>query len=358
VDWNILLEIFERTVVPTVHRYMHAGFFLHPLTLVNPLKDDTVNAMCEAGSSHVALVLEGIGAVAGPDVPAGELLAEFHRYELRECRALRPENLLVKGITKDTNPGVWWDSLRSEFPLLSRVARRLFAIPPSSSGIERTWSNYSRIQAKCRNRMSVATAQKLVTCFTSLKCQKTGEGPEQPRQKPLDPLEELEGWTEKLVRQGPEVEPDDSDDDVLVLSDHKEDKGKRKVPEANDDESADDAISDWENSEEEMTSEFDNEEEEPDSETEPSRSPSEGSQEIERMMPRIPRVKPGNNDSEAAQILRPCHQGPPKRGPKRSQHCVSEGSDRPRRVPRKPPNLSDDEGDTAVAPVRKKRRTD
>ena len=74
----------------------------------------------------------------------------------------------VTGVAKENiinYPGkVWWNTIgREKFPILFKVASRLFVIPTSSAASERIWSVYDFIHTKRRNRLNTDKVDKLVS---------------------------------------------------------------------------------------------------------------------------------------------------------------------------------------------------
>jgi hAT family C-terminal dimerisation region len=63
-----------------------------------------------------------------------------------------------------TNPIKWWSqsSSRSMYPDLSKMARDVYAVPPSSAGVEREFSISGRVITKQRNRLAPTTIRDLM----------------------------------------------------------------------------------------------------------------------------------------------------------------------------------------------------
>lgn len=60
----------------------------------------------------------------------------------------------------------YWAILgEQQFPLLSKIALRLFTIPTSSAASERVWSVYSFIHSKRRNRLKTQSVEKLAYIY-------------------------------------------------------------------------------------------------------------------------------------------------------------------------------------------------
>ena len=54
-----------------------------------------------------------------------------------------------------------------KFPILFKVASRLFVVPTSSAASERIWSVYEFIHTKRRNRLSTEKVDKLVSLYAN-----------------------------------------------------------------------------------------------------------------------------------------------------------------------------------------------
>ncbi|QRV97935.1 Zinc finger, BED-type predicted [Ceratobasidium sp. AG-Ba] len=59
---------------------------------------------------------------------------------------------------------VWWKKHEVYFPVLSKVARDILAIPATSVSVERIFSRCRLVMSEYRHRMSVQTAREIVTC--------------------------------------------------------------------------------------------------------------------------------------------------------------------------------------------------
>jgi hypothetical protein len=55
----------------------------------------------------------------------------------------------------------------TEYPLLGEIAKRLFTVPTSSAAAERTWSAFSFMWSKRRNRLLAKKVEKLVFLYTN-----------------------------------------------------------------------------------------------------------------------------------------------------------------------------------------------
>ena len=62
---------------------------------------------------------------------------------------------------KDPNPLDWWSRNSASFPLLSRAARKLLAVPASSGTSERVFWRLGRVTSKDRANMKPQTADVL-----------------------------------------------------------------------------------------------------------------------------------------------------------------------------------------------------
>ena len=69
-------------------------------------------------------------------------------------------------------PKAWWLGVKRRAGVnqnLCDKALAILAMPPSSASIERTFSNFSTIQTKLRNRLGQKTTEKLVFCYRMLR---------------------------------------------------------------------------------------------------------------------------------------------------------------------------------------------
>ena len=64
------------------------------------------------------------------------------------------------------SPSHYWGSYaNNEFPLLAKVAHRLYYIPTSSASTERCWSVFALVHSKRRNRLCIDKVEKLVFIY-------------------------------------------------------------------------------------------------------------------------------------------------------------------------------------------------
>jgi len=83
-----------------------------------------------------------------------------------------PMSLKHETTVASTEPNVWWLSVQRSGAIpedLCTLALKLLAMPASSGGLERVFSNFGMIQTKLRNRLGVEKATKLVFCYRMLK---------------------------------------------------------------------------------------------------------------------------------------------------------------------------------------------
>lgn len=89
---------------------------------------------------------------------------EFNKFT--EYVAEPSSKLEVFFNSKSFNPRTWWlVHGRNKFPVLSKLACRIFAIPTSSASSERVWSVFSLIHTKKRCRLKNETVNKLVYVY-------------------------------------------------------------------------------------------------------------------------------------------------------------------------------------------------
>jgi len=182
VDWDGVISTFDSVVRPDIHPWMHAAYYLHPWRLKCPLTLDQETCFADTEASHYGHVMKTIQDLAPSSCTPAAILKEYTRYKDRDSPLLQEGSMLMLGITKHTPPLVLWDHLGEEFPILAAVARRLFTVPASSSGIERTWSQYRHIQSKSRSRLSTQKTDQLVFCFAQL----NAWGPERKQKEERD----------------------------------------------------------------------------------------------------------------------------------------------------------------------------
>ncbi len=83
----------------------------------------------------------------------------FHQWTIYRTFLTLRENL-----TSDTDPFVWWRSVRKMLPDLYMLARVFLAIPMSSTTIERLWSKLKRVLTKARGNLDPDLRAKQVWC--------------------------------------------------------------------------------------------------------------------------------------------------------------------------------------------------
>ena len=59
----------------------------------------------------------------------------------------------------------WCQYGKDEFPLLAKIAVRLYTVPTSLAAAERVWSVYSFIHSKKRNRLGLKKVEKLAFIY-------------------------------------------------------------------------------------------------------------------------------------------------------------------------------------------------
>jgi hypothetical protein len=88
-------------------------------------------------------------------------LRDFFRLKLVSTPANFAEYASLSGIDYWVQYGV------DEFPLLGDIAKRVFAVPTSSAAAERTWSAFSFLWSKRRNRLLSKKVERLVFLYTN-----------------------------------------------------------------------------------------------------------------------------------------------------------------------------------------------
>ncbi|EGZ11736.1 hypothetical protein PHYSODRAFT_415066, partial [Phytophthora sojae] len=66
-----------------------------------------------------------------------------------------------------TAPLEWWGEERDKYPILSRIARRIFTMPPSSAATERNGSTHKYIYSSCRSQLGLEKVNMLVSLYWS-----------------------------------------------------------------------------------------------------------------------------------------------------------------------------------------------
>ena len=83
-----------------------------------------------------------------------------------------PDTFFKHEFIKKLTPKSWWLGLKQRPGVSKMLCDKALAImdmPPSSASVERTFSSFALLQTKLRNRLGMATAEKLVFCYRSLR---------------------------------------------------------------------------------------------------------------------------------------------------------------------------------------------
>jgi hypothetical protein len=64
---------------------------------------------------------------------------------------------------------LWWQLHGAEWPMVQRVALRMFSVATSSLSSERNFSTFNHVWNKKSNRLSFETANKIVYCWHNIR---------------------------------------------------------------------------------------------------------------------------------------------------------------------------------------------
>lgn len=92
------------------------------------------------------------------DVETNSILADLANYRARS--GFFAKHFLWKSVDK-VDPLAWWTGLCS-FTELSKIASRILSLPLTTAACERTFSSYSSVLTKKRNRLTNDRSSKLV----------------------------------------------------------------------------------------------------------------------------------------------------------------------------------------------------
>lgn len=106
-------------------------------------------------------------AQKAPDINEAAILAEVANYTAKEGPFKKPFLWNTDTITA-ISPTAWWKGFFSNTEL-SRMASRFLELPATSAACERSFSSYSRIHSKSRNRLTNIRASKIVYLAHNLK---------------------------------------------------------------------------------------------------------------------------------------------------------------------------------------------
>jgi hAT family C-terminal dimerisation region len=86
-----------------------------------------------------------------------------------EISSFRKRAPLAHSTAEPGNPLQWWMEREAQFPILSKLARQVLAIPATSAASERVFSQAGQIARAARNRLDVGNASQLVFLKGSMK---------------------------------------------------------------------------------------------------------------------------------------------------------------------------------------------
>lgn len=146
-----------------------------------------------------------------PDVDEGQVLEELANYIAKQ--GFFSKTFIWSSVNKLT-PVAWWAGL-CKSTALSKVAIRFLTLPTTSAAVERTFSTYSDVHSKKRNRLTNERAGKIVYIAHNIKLQSqnvspnTEEEPEKEKSQVIH-LEETEEETEHSDSDRTSVDTDGS----------------------------------------------------------------------------------------------------------------------------------------------------
>ncbi|OWZ02216.1 hypothetical protein PHMEG_00026261 [Phytophthora megakarya] len=142
-------------------------------------------------------------------LPPGVSPAAFRSELLRFIKKKKTWTDVQREDASQDPPLDWW-TLDIEFPLLHNFAEKILSIPTSSAASERLWSVHGFTHSKLRNRLKVATVEKLSFIYTN-----SGDtrSPTLPVYKSTTRLREPDSDSEA------DVENDDEDDFLFDFND-------------------------------------------------------------------------------------------------------------------------------------------
>lgn len=153
-----------------------------------------------------------------PDIDEDTVLTEVANYIAKQGFFSKP--FLWSSVSKLTSTA-WWAGL-CKSTALSKVALKFLSLPTTSAACERTFSTYSDIHSKKRNRLSNDKASKLVYIAHNLKLESESIHTEKP--------EKEDGTVTQItdsgeMEEGTETENSDSDE-AIAISTNSEDSSE------------------------------------------------------------------------------------------------------------------------------------
>ncbi|OWZ00672.1 hypothetical protein PHMEG_00028088 [Phytophthora megakarya] len=165
------LQHFVREKIKNRWNYVHTnsmsiGFMLDPSTNL----DDFVGKDNDKVDKQILRMAKRCNLTTTSNDPklTAEILS-FKRWKQRGGASARDQY-------SQSSPRDYWGAKRSQdYPLLTRIAEFVFAIPTSSAASERAWSIFDHIHSKRRNRLSVEKVEMLASIYINYGTIKKGE---------------------------------------------------------------------------------------------------------------------------------------------------------------------------------------
>lgn len=144
-----------------------------------------------------------------PDVDEDTVLSELANYIAKQ--GFFSKSFLWSAANKLT-PIAWWMGL-CKSTALSKVSLRFLSLPTTSAACERTFSTYSDIHSKKRNRLTNDRAGKIVYIAHNLKLQSQSISLSEPHEKPENEIVTVS----EIINLEETEESENSDSDVTDM---------------------------------------------------------------------------------------------------------------------------------------------
>ena len=91
-----------------------------------------------------------------------ELFDDLLQYEEQEVQGKYEKYFSLPTANWKTDPFVWWNSKKNEFPIMSVLAKKYLCISATSVPSERLFSDVGNLITPSRNKLSPNTVSKIV----------------------------------------------------------------------------------------------------------------------------------------------------------------------------------------------------
>jgi len=91
-----------------------------------------------------------------------ELFDDLLQYEEQEVQGEYEKYFSLPTANRKTDPFVWWNSKKNEFPIMSVLAKKYLCISATSVPSERLFSDVGNLITLSRNKLSPNTVSKIV----------------------------------------------------------------------------------------------------------------------------------------------------------------------------------------------------